>query len=227
MRLQDRELQLLVELLPKEKRGAAAGVFVQEQVEKGQYVCMEGDRADYVFLVEEGTFEVVNIYGDGRVYIHGFLYPGDLFGEAYFYESDTYPYSVQAREDSLYWKARGNDFIPFVQGHSRMEELIRVLLGEKLEQYLYKARCIAGEKVERRIACVLMKVVKDRGIFEECAARLDVPLTNRDIAGLVGSTEETVSRVMSRLKKEQIIGTDGKFLLVKDPAGLRRYFDDL
>lgn len=225
--MKDRELQLLVELLPEDQRKKAMAPFTQEQVEKGHYVCMEGDRADFIYLVEEGTFEVVNIYGDGRVYIHGFLYPGDVFGEAYFYENDTYPYTVLAREDSLYWKARGNDFIPFVRGHSRMEEFVRVLLGEKLEQYLYKARCIAGEKVERRIACVLMKVIKDRGIFEECAARLDVPLTNRDIAGLVGSTEETVSRVMSRLKKEQIIGMDGKFLLVKDQEGLRSYFNDL
>ncbi len=225
--MQDRELRLMVELLPESRRRAAMAPFVQERLERGQYACMEGDRADYVFLVEEGTFEAVNVYGDGRVYVHGFLYPGDLFGEAYFYEGDTYPYSAQAREDSLCWKVRGSDFLPFVREHSRMEEYIRVVLGEKLEQYLYKARCIAGEKVERRIACVLMKVIKDRGIFEGCAARLDVPLTNRDIAGLVGSTEETVSRVMSRLKKEQIIGTDGKFLLVKDPAGLRSYFEDL
>ena len=86
-------------------------------------------------------------------------------------------------EDALCWKARGNDFKPFMQGEPRMEEFIRILLGEKLEQYLYKARCIAGEKVERRIACVLLKVVKDRGIFEGCNARLDVTLTNRDIAG--------------------------------------------
>jgi CRP-like cAMP-binding protein len=225
--VKDRELQLLVELLPKDRREAAAAVFTQESVEKGQYVCMEGERADFIYLVEESTFEVVNIYGDGRVYIHGFLYPGDLFGEAYFYQQDNYPYSVLAREDALCWKARGNDFKPFMQGEPRMEEFVRILLGEKLEQYLYKARCIAGEKVERRIACVLLKVVKDRGIFEGCNARLDVTLTNRDIAGLVGSTEETVSRVMSRLKREQIIAMDGKYLLVKDPAGLHRYFEDL
>ena len=225
--MEDRELQLFVELLPKDLRGAAAAVFTRELVERGQYVCMEGDRADFIFLVEEGTFEVVNIYGDGRVYIHGFLYPGDLFGEAYFYQEDNYPYSALAREDAHYWKARGSDFMPYVSGQPRMEEFLRVLLGQKLEQYLYKARCIAGEKVERRIACVLQRVARDRGIFDNCQARIDVALTNRDIAGLVGSTEETVSRVMSRLKREDIIGMDGKFLTVKDPIGLRSYFETL
>jgi len=225
--MQDKELQLLLELLPEDKRAAAAAVFLPEQVEKGAHVSTEGKRADFIWLVEEGTFEMVNLYGDGKVYIHGFLYPGDIFGEAWFYEHDTYPYTVAAREDGAVWKARGNDFRPFIKGVPRMEEYLRVLLGEKLEQYMYKARCIAGEKVERRIACVLLKVVNERGIFEGCQARLEVPLTNRDLAGLVGSTEETVSRVMSRLKKEGVIASEGKFLLVKDPANLRRYFEEL
>jgi len=225
--VQDRELRLFLEFIPEEKRMDATSVFTPEKAEKGWRVCEEGERADFIFLVEEGTFEMVNLYGDGKVYIHGFLYPGDIFGEAWLYEHDTYPYTVAAREDGMVWRARGNDLKPFIQGVPRMEEYLRVLLGEKLEQYMYKARCIAGERVEKRIACVLLKVVSERGIFEGCQARLDTPLTNRDIAGLVGSTEETVSRVMSRLKKEGVIGTEGKALVVKDTAGLRRYFSEL
>jgi CRP-like cAMP-binding protein len=96
---------------------------------------------------------------------------------------------------------------------------------QKLDQAYYKDRCIAGEKVEKRIACVLLKMLGEIGISDKCGLVIDTPLTNRDIAGLVGSTEETVSRIMSRLKKEEVITTEGKFLVVKDKSALMAYFD--
>jgi CRP/FNR family transcriptional regulator len=63
------------------------------------------------------------------------------------------------------------------------------------------------------------------GVSDKCGLVIDTPMTNRDIAGLVGSTEETVSRIMSRLKKEEVLSVDGKYLIVKDKDALRSYFD--
>ena len=97
----------------------------------------------------------------------------------------------------------------------------------RLDQAYYKERCIAGEKVEKRVACVLLKMVNERGITDKCGLILDTHLTNRDIAGLVGSTEETVSRIMSRLKKEEIITTEDKLLVVKDKEAMLAYFDGI
>ena len=52
-------------------------------------------------------------------------------------------------------------------------------------------------------------------------------LTNRDISGLIGSTEETVSRIMSRLKKENVIGIQDKQLVVLDREALVKYLDSV
>jgi CRP/FNR family transcriptional regulator len=220
-------LKAIIDLLSEEDRESFLSRVTQERYSKGQYVFMEEEPARYIYLVEEGILEVLNIYGDGRVYIHGFLFPGEIFGEVLLYGRDRQPYSVLAREDAKAWKIRGEEFLRFLEGNPRMEQFSRKLLGERLEQYLYKGRCIAGEKVERRIACVLLKLIREKGINEDCHPRLDLPLTNRDIAGLVGSTEETVSRVMSRLKKERVISTDGKYLAISDREKLKSYFEEL
>jgi len=78
------------------------------------------------------------------------------------------------------------------------------------------------------VACILLKTIdQQRGIYSHCVEKLDTPLTNRDISGLIGSTEETVSRVMSRLKKEGIISLEDKHLVVLDREGLMGYFDSM
>ncbi len=226
-KLDGTKLENLLNSLPEERRESFFSQWSQEKVGKGQLIFMEGEKASHVYVVERGIVEAVNIYDDGRVYIHGFLFPCDLLGEPLLYGRDKQPYSAIAREESVLWKIKGEAFLFHLRENPGMEEFIRFILGDKLEQYLFKARCIAGERVERRIACVLMKVIHERGINVECRPKLDLPLTNRDIAGLVGSTEETVSRVMSRLKKEQVLGSEGKYLVIKDPDKLRSYFDEL
>ncbi len=221
------KLERLSGFLPEDQKESFYSHWSKERVGRGQFIFMEEEKTSHLFMVEQGIIEAVNIYGDGRVYIHGFFFPGDLLGEALLYGRDRQQYSAIAREEAVLWKIKGETFLSYLRGNPELEEFTRLTLGDKLEHYLFKARCIAGERVERRIACVLMKVIHERGINEDCHPKLDLPLTNRDIAGLVGSTEETVSRVMSRLKKEEVIGVEGKFLVIRDPEKLKGYFEEL
>jgi CRP-like cAMP-binding protein len=77
------------------------------------------------------------------------------------------------------------------------------------------------------VACILLKTLDQQQGIYNCGEQVDTPVTNRDISGLIGSTEETVSRVMSRLKKEGIIGLQDKQLVVLNREALMGYFDSM
>jgi CRP/FNR family transcriptional regulator len=223
---EDRLLDFL-ENLNQDLRPEAKELFKPESLDKEQYIFIDQDEATHLYLVEEGTIEANIVHGDGKVYILNLLYPGNIFGEAALYEEGVYSYSAVAREPSQVWRITWDDLQWLSTKDCDFSLFLIRLVVRRLDQAYYKDRCIAGEKVEKRVACILMKMLKERGLDDKCGLVIDTPLTNRDIAGLVGSTEETVSRILSRLKKEGILATEGKLLVVKKKEALLAYFDGI
>ncbi len=216
-----------LDFIPLQERDSVRKVFTEVEANKEKIIFFQDEPSKHLYLVTGGTIEISNMYPDGRVYIHEFLGAGDVFGEGVLYGQGKYPYTAQAREDATALRTgRGEVAELMVKYESFREEMIRIL-GRKIDLAYSKFRCIAGEKVDRRITCVLMRYVDLRGIDEDCGMVIDTPLTNRDIAGLVGSTEETVSRVMSKLKKNDIITMENKHVVVKDEEALTEFFNGL
>lgn len=203
------------------------GKFTRRKRDKGQYIFFEGDPADGLYLIESGVVEANVVHGGGKVYIYHFMFPGDIFGEGILFDEFDYPFSTVARNEVVYWKTPKEELLRIVEKDRNMERYLLCAVGRKLESAYMKERCIAGERVEKRVACILLNTIDGEGTSPPCRQKFDGPLTNRDISGLIGSTEETVSRVMSRLKKEGIIGVKDKQLVVLDRDSLMRYFETI
>lgn len=212
----------------KDQQARLRDKFTSTGLDRGQFVFFEGDEAASLYLIESGVIEANVVHGDGKVYIFHFIFPSEVFGEGVVYEQDYYPFSTVARKEALVWKVPKEDLLSAIDSDPAFKAYMLRLVGQKLDSSYVKARCIAGERVEKRVACILLKTIdQQHGIYSHCVEKLDTPLTNRDISGLIGSTEETVSRVMSRLKKEGIISLEDKHLVVLDREGLMGYFDSM
>lgn len=221
-------LDEFVSHVKKDQQARLRDKFTSTGLDRGQFVFFEGDEAASLYLIESGVIEANVVHGDGKVYIFHFIFPGEVFGEGVVYEQDYYPFSTVARKEALVWKVPKEDLLSAIDSDPAFKAYMLRLVGQKLDSSYVKARCIAGERVEKRVACILLKTIdQQHGIYSHCVEKLDTPLTNRDISGLIGSTEETVSRVMSRLKKEGIISLEDKHLVVLDREGLMGYFDSM
>ena len=203
-------------------RKALKEKFSPVKLEKGQYVFFEGDDATDLYLVESGVIEANIVHADGKLYVFHFIFPGEILGEGVLFGEGFCPFSAVVRKDATLWRIARGDILPVLESDSSVSSYLFQLVGQKLFRCYVKARCIAGERVEKRLACVLLKAINEQGIAG-CQGRIDPPLTNRDISGLIGSTEETVSRIMSRLKREGVIGTEDKHIVVLDKEVLARY----
>jgi CRP/FNR family transcriptional regulator len=79
---------------------------------------------------------------------------------------------------------------------------------------------IALERVEARIAALLLKLSNKVGVETKDGLLIDMRLTKQDVADMVGTTVETSIRTFSKFKKEGLVtDTDGKFM-IKDKEGL-------
>ncbi len=211
-----------LERASSDSRKALKAKLSSQKLEKGKYVFFEGDDATDLYLIESGVIEANVVHADGKLYVFHFIFPGEVLGEGVLFGQDFYPFSAVVRKDAILWRIAKGDILPVLESDSSVCSYLFQLVGQKLSNCYVKARCIAGERVEKRLACVLLKAMGEQGI-PGCKGRIDPPLTNRDISGLIGSTEETVSRIMSRLKREGVISTEDKHIVVLDKEVLAGY----
>lgn len=169
----------------------------------GQTLFHEGDPATRVFTLTTGTLKLYKLLADGRRQVTGFLHPGDFLGISI---DDEHAFSAEAVEQSqLCWFPRAR-FDDFVEDDAAMErELYRMAaheLAAAQQQFVLLGRKTASE----RIATFLLLFDERAALSARRAAGLvRLPMSRSDIADYLGLTKETVSRVISALKRDRVI----------------------
>jgi CRP/FNR family transcriptional regulator len=100
-------------------------------------------------------------------------------------------------------------------------KLIR-MLGTRLHSMM-GLQILAGERVERRMAHILLKLADRVGRADPEGVLLTIPLSRQDLADMAGTTLETTIRTMSRFRTEGLITTRrGGYLVITDVEKLRQ-----
>ena len=169
----------------------------------GQALFHEGDPATRVFTLTRGTLKLYKLLADGRRQVTGFLHPGDFLGISV---DDEHAFSAEALEEvQLCWFPR-NRFDDFVDDDPRMErELYRMAaheLAAAQQQFVLLGRKTATE----RLASFLLRLAERAELSNGVGAGMvRLPMSRSDIADYLGLTKETVSRVISALKRDRVI----------------------
>jgi CRP/FNR family transcriptional regulator len=187
----------------------------------GQALFHEGDPATRVFTLTKGSLKLYKLLADGRRQVTGFLHPGDFLGISV---DDEHAFSAEALEPSqLCWFPRAR-FDDFVEDQQRMErELYRMAaheLAAAQQQFVLLGRKTASE----RLASFLL-LLADRTSAADGKKSLVVrlPMSRSDIADYLGLTKETVSRVISALKRDRIIRLESlEMIRILDRGGLEQ-----
>ena len=187
----------------------------------GQALFHEGDPATRVFTLTKGSLKLYKLLADGRRQVTGFLHPGDFLGISV---DDEHAFSAEALEPSqLCWFPRAR-FDDFVEDQPRMErELYRMAaheLAAAQQQFVLLGRKTASE----RLASFLL-LLADRTSAADGKKSLVVrlPMSRSDIADYLGLTKETVSRVISALKRDRIIRLESlEMICILDRGGLEQ-----
>ena len=101
------------------------------------------------------------------------------------------------------------------------------LVSQRWHELEERYRELATERVERRVAQTLLRLVRQVGQKVEGGVLIDLPLTRQDLAEMTGTTLYTVSRILSRWEQEQLVETGRERVLIRFPHGLARIAEDL
>jgi CRP-like cAMP-binding protein len=187
---------------------------------KNGAVFQQGAAAAAFFLLLDGRLKVLQSTADGHQVLVRFVNPGELFGIAAAIGRTDYPATALAVAESValawdqqYWHAL------VARCPSVAASTLRAV-GSRLQEQQTRLREIATERVERRIAHVLLRLVRQAGRTAGRGIEINFPITRQDIAEMTGATLYTVSRVISRWDQRGITLSGRQHLVVHDQHAL-------
>jgi len=181
----------------------------------------QGDPADRVWIVGQGAVKIVRHDEGGREVILEVIHPGEVFGGAAIFLPE-HPATARPLTPSVETVSFPSEaYAQALTGSPATALKIIRMLGLRLHSTL-KMNQLAGERVERRLAFILLKMAAAVGRPDPDGILLTVPLTRQDLADMSGTTIETAIRMMSRFRAEGLVKTRrGGYIILENENRLR------
>ncbi len=193
--------------LKDDELGELADLGIERSFAPNEFILWDGDAPEWFYVVAEGKVKVLKYSSSGREFIIAFFGPGEIFGEIAVFENKPYPASVQAVAKTKVVGIKREHFLSFLANRPQVALRIINVLGGRLREAQGRLRDLAGERVEQRLASVLLMLSAKHG--------LTLAFTRQEIADMAGTTTETAIRVMGHLKERKIIrSVRGKVIIL-------------
>lgn len=212
----------LLKILSAPDRQRVLKELTESRYGKGEFIFREGDPTEYFHIVKEGTVKCVKSTPDGKECTLKVLMPGDLFCcDAAAFDGTAHPGTAQPMGEVSILRMRKKTYFDMLRrSPDAALEVIRYL-GNRLHEAQEKAKVLALDRTDQRLAALLVDLAARNGHTDPHGIRLGIRLTRQDMAHMVGTTTETVIRIMGRFKRQHLVSGTANRLLIRNLAGLK------
>jgi CRP-like cAMP-binding protein len=221
-----RHVSLFAELAADGLHEAAAAAR-RKNFAAGTTIFEEGDHAASFYVVRSGSVKMTQLTAEGHQVVLRLLSRGDAFGGVAIYGGATYPVTAEAVNDVAVFEWSGAVMAGLLERYPVVALNTLRFVAARLHELQVQYRQLATEKVERRIARALVRLVQQAGRRIESGVLIDLPLSRDDIAQMTGTTLYTVSRTVSRWEGEGIVESGRQRMVIRNPHALMVIADDL
>ena len=192
-----------------------AGLTSRRPCPKDTVVFFENEEGDSFFIIVDGRIKVTILGDDGREVILSVLGRGDFFGEMALLDNEPRSATAIAVEDTELLSLHRNDFQSVLtDNRSIMSALIKVLTA-RLRRANHQISTLALLDVYGRVARVIVDTARDEGKRLKDGRIAFRRATHQEIANRIGTTRETVTRMLKDLERQGLIHIDGKEVVVQ------------
>jgi CRP/FNR family cyclic AMP-dependent transcriptional regulator len=216
-----RKTPLFASLTDKEMEALVGRVSIRG-FERGALLFSEGDPCTGLFLVASGKIRIFKLSPAGREQVLAVDGPGSSFAELPVFDGGNYPASASALEDAEVLFISRKDFQNFCREHPDVALKVIAVVGSRLRRLVGIIEDLSFTTVRHRLIALILRLTQASGTTSKEGVRLELTKTHQDLAAELGTVRELVSRNLSRLQAEGFLEVDGRRIIVKDLASLKR-----
>lgn len=201
------------------------GCLPRRRYAKGEVIFLQGDPGTSLFIVESGRVKITLSSPEGAEVVLARLGPGDYFGELALLDGEPRSADAIAVEPSRLLLLPRDAFLHLLQSDPAFALDLLALVCRRLRQDVAVAQDVAFLDVPARLAKALLQLAESEGRPVAEGVALATPLTQTELAGLVGATRESVNKALGCYERQGLIRRIQGGIVVLRPDELRRHLD--
>lgn len=191
-------------------------IAVDKFYDKGKTIFLEGDDCNGFYIVADGKVKIYKVSFEGKEHILHIYGPGNPFGEVPVFAGRKFPANAQTllKSHLLFFPRKA--FVDLISQNPSLSLNMLAVLSIRLRQFTIQIENLSLKEVPGRLASYLLYLSKEQG-------RTDVVTLNiskGQLASLLGTIPETLSRILAKMNKEHLIDTSGRNIKLLDQSGL-------
>ena len=213
----------LFQSLSPEDRKALSVAIRTESLKKGEVLFREGSEGSSLYIVKKGRIKILRTSPKGDEVILAIFSEKDFFGEMALLDDVPRSADAVALEPSELFALNRRDFFAFLKNNESAVQSILRSLSMRLRRTddLLEDTCFLN--ISRRFAKKLVDLAEQYGTPEANSTLIDLELKQRDLAGMIGASRESVNKELRLLREKGLITLHGSKIRIHNLDLLRRY----
>jgi len=202
--------------LPDDQITAIKQIAIEKKVTKGEILFSEGDEGKGFFVIAEGRLKVFKVSPDGKEQILHILGRGQPFGEVSVFAGQRFPANAQALESSRVFFLPRSGIVNLIAANPSLALNMLAVMSKKLRQFAVQIENLSLKEMPARLASYLIYLAEEQGVDEV----ITLKISKGQLASILGTIPETLSRIFARLSGQNLIRVEGKKITLLDRSGL-------
>src|SRR6266436_3485561 len=169
---------------------------------RGKLIYLPSDAGEACFLLAAGRVRIFGVTPDGKQSIVAFIEPGDLFGELAIFESSRRDEFAEAAEKSFIILIPGEVIRTLALDNAALSFAITKLIGLRRRRIERRLRGLLFRSNRQRLIHLLLELAEQFGYPTARGAQIRLKLSHQELAGVIGSTRESVTLLLGELQQE-------------------------
>ncbi len=175
-----------------------------------------------MYMIETGSVRVISIGRTGQELTLNVLGPGEIFGELSILDGQQRSATAITLVPTVVWLLSQADLKEFMSKYPPVNQAMIQILVERVRATARRLEAMTFQDVLGRLAFELLSLAERSGQPYEQGIEITIPLTQVDLASMVGATRESVNKAVSVLRSKELINVDGTRWFLQDPAGIQQ-----
>jgi CRP-like cAMP-binding protein len=189
-----------------------ASLLIERRYARNTTIVEEGLAGDYMYVIREGRVKVTKLSDEGREKILNFLDEGGFFGEMALLDRAPRIASVKTLKPVRLLALSRTDFLNALRTSPDLAMAVIQELVRRLREVDEQASSLSFQRVKERTKGLLRRLAQESA--DDPERRTTAALTHQQIADMIGTSRETVTRVVKELKLDGWLHQDGKRYVV-------------
>lgn len=202
--------------LPEKQIDALVDISVEKNFKRGEMIFFEGDLGIGFYMVGAGKVKIYKVSFSGKEHILHIFGGGEPFGEVPVFNGRPFPANAQALENSSMFFFPRESFVRLVEAHPSLALNMLGVLSLRLRSFASQIENLSLKEVPARLAGYLLYLVEEQGNREQ----VELDISKGQLASLLGTIPETLSRIFARMNEEGLIQVNGRKIDLLDHEGL-------